>query len=37
MTLGSNSSKEDIDVFLAALPKALEGALKAGLPSKEPK
>jgi len=37
MTLGSNSSKEDIDGFLAALPKALEGALKAGLPSKEPK
>jgi cysteine desulfurase len=37
MTLGSNSSKEDIDAFLAALPKALAGALKAGLPSKEPK
>ena len=33
MTLGQESTQEDIDFFLKALPSALEGALKAGLPS----
>lgn len=33
MTLGQESTQEDIDLFLRALPRALEGALKAGLPS----
>jgi len=33
MTLGQQTTKEDIDHFLKALPSALEGALKAGLPS----
>ncbi len=33
MTLGQESTQEDIDLFLKALPAALEGALKAGLPS----
>jgi len=33
MTLGQESTQEDIDFFLKALPNALEGALKAGLPS----
>ena len=33
MTLGQETTKEDIDYFLEALPSALEGALKAGLPS----
>jgi len=37
MTLGNNSTKEDVDALLAALPSALVAALKAGLPSKEPK
>ena len=33
MTLGQQTTQEDIDHFLKALPSALEGALKAGLPS----
>jgi cysteine desulfurase len=33
MTLGKETTKQDIDLFLEALPKALDGALKAGLPS----
>ena len=33
MTLGQETTKEDIDTFLQALPAALAGALKAGLPS----
>jgi len=33
MTLGQQTTQEDIDYFLKALPSALEGALKAGLPS----
>jgi len=33
MTLGQETTQEDIDLFLRALPSALEGALKAGLPS----
>lgn len=33
MTLGQQTTKADIDTFLKALPAALEGALKAGLPS----
>ena len=33
MTLGNNSTDDDVDAFLAALPHAVEGALKAGLPS----
>ena len=33
MTLGQESTQEDIDFFLKALPSALEGALRAGLPS----
>ena len=33
MTLGKNTTDEDIDAVLAALPKALEGALRAGLTS----
>lgn len=37
MTLGNNSTKEDVDGFISALPAAVSGALKAGLPSKEPK
>lgn len=33
MTLGQETTKADIDIFLKALPAALDGALKAGLPS----
>ena len=33
MTLGQQTTQEDIDHFLKALPSAVEGALKAGLPS----
>jgi cysteine desulfurase len=33
MTLGNQSTDADVDAFLAALPKALEGALRAGLTS----
>ena len=33
MTLGQETTKADIDIFLKALPAALAGALKAGLPS----
>jgi cysteine desulfurase len=31
MTLGKQSTEADVDAFLAALPKALDGALRAGL------
>ncbi|MFM8926596.1 MAG: cysteine desulfurase family protein [Rhodoluna sp.] len=31
MTLGNKSTKEDIDGFIAALPKAVEAALRAGV------
>ena len=31
VTLGWNSTQHDVDALLAALPAALEGALKAGL------
>lgn len=33
MTLGKDSTDADVDAFLAALPSALEGALRAGLTS----
>jgi hypothetical protein len=33
MTLGNQSTEADVDAFLSALPKALEGALRAGLTS----
>ena len=33
MTLGNQSTDADVDAFLSALPKALEGALRAGLTS----
>ena len=33
MTLGNKSTEADVDAFLSALPKALEGALRAGLSS----
>jgi cysteine desulfurase len=33
MTLGNQSTEADVDAFLSALPKALEGALRAGLSS----
>jgi len=33
MTLGQQTTQEDIDHFLKVLPGAVEGALKAGLPS----
>jgi len=32
VTLGADSSEEDITAFISALPKAVEGALKAGIP-----
>ncbi len=32
VTLGTDSSEEDITAFISALPKAVEGALKAGIP-----
>jgi cysteine desulfurase len=33
MTLGKDSTDKDIDAVLAALPQALDGALRAGLTS----
>ena len=33
MTLGKDSTDADIDAVLAALPKALDGAARAGLTS----
>ncbi|NBR64457.1 MAG: cysteine desulfurase [Micrococcales bacterium] len=33
MTLGKETTQEEIDMFLKALPSALDGALRAGLPS----
>jgi hypothetical protein len=31
MTLGKQSTQADVDAFLHALPKALDGALRAGM------
>jgi cysteine desulfurase len=33
MTLGKDSTDSDVDAVLEALPKALDGALRAGLTS----
>ena len=33
VTLGNDTTEADVDAFLQALPKAVEGALKAGLPN----
>jgi cysteine desulfurase len=31
MTLGKESTEADVDAFLVALPKALDGAIRAGM------